>query len=87
MIQRDRIVQTFLELVAIDSPSGDEEAIAAELERRFQALGRNCQRYVGSGQPVLGEPEIVQHRRARLEDRPAHHGGEQETVGRSHWVL
>ena len=38
MIQRDRIVQTFLELVAIDSPSGDEEAIAAELERRFQAL-------------------------------------------------
>lgn len=39
MINRDRIVQTFLELTAIDSPSGDEDAIAAELERRFAALG------------------------------------------------
>ena len=39
MINRDRIVQTFLELVAIDSPSGDEDAIAAELERRLKALG------------------------------------------------
>lgn len=39
MINRDRMVQTFLELVAIDSPSGDEEAIAAELERRLAALG------------------------------------------------
>lgn len=39
MIQRDRIVQTFLELVAIDSPSGEEEAIATELEGRLQALG------------------------------------------------
>ncbi|MCC6960103.1 MAG: M20/M25/M40 family metallo-hydrolase [Dehalococcoidia bacterium] len=39
MINRDRIVQTFLELVAIDSPSGEEDAIAAELERRLQALG------------------------------------------------
>lgn len=39
MIVRDRIVQEFLELVAIDSPSGDEDAIAAELERRLQALG------------------------------------------------
>ena len=39
MINRDRIVQTFLELAAIDSPSGEEDAIAAELERRLQALG------------------------------------------------
>lgn len=39
MIQRDRIVQTFLELVAIDSPSGEEDAIATELEDRLQALG------------------------------------------------
>ena len=30
MINRDRIVQTFLDLVAIDSPSGDEDAIAAD---------------------------------------------------------
>ncbi|MGE5594578.1 MAG: M20/M25/M40 family metallo-hydrolase [Hyphomicrobiales bacterium] len=39
MITRDRIVQSFLELVAIDSPSGHEDAIAAELERRLRALG------------------------------------------------
>lgn len=39
MITRDRIVRTFLELVAIDSPSGDEDAIAVELERRLNALG------------------------------------------------
>jgi di/tripeptidase len=28
MINRDRLVQTFLDLVRIDSPSGNEEAIA-----------------------------------------------------------
>lgn len=39
MINRDRIVAEFLELVAIDSPSGDEEVIAAELERRLNAIG------------------------------------------------
>ena len=39
VINRDRVVQTFLELVAIDSPSGEEDAIAAELERRFRDLG------------------------------------------------
>lgn len=39
MIDRDRLVRTFLELVAIESPSGDEEAIAAELTRRLNTLG------------------------------------------------
>lgn len=39
MINRDRIVQTFLELIAIDSPSGEEDAIAADLERRLTAIG------------------------------------------------
>ncbi|MFN0093357.1 MAG: M20/M25/M40 family metallo-hydrolase [Dehalococcoidia bacterium] len=39
MINRDRIVRTFLDLVAIDSPSGNEDAIASELEARFRALG------------------------------------------------
>lgn len=33
------MVRTFRELVAIDSPSGDEAAIGYELERRFEALG------------------------------------------------
>ncbi len=39
MITRERIVQSFLDLVAIDSPSGDEDAIAAELEHRLRRLG------------------------------------------------
>ena len=39
MINRDRLVQTFLDLLVIDSPSGDEDAIAVELERRLRALG------------------------------------------------
>jgi tripeptide aminopeptidase len=42
MITRDRLVQTFLDLVAIDSPSGEEEAIAAELVARLQALGADA---------------------------------------------
>ncbi len=40
-VDRDRLVDTFLELVAIDSPTGQEEAIGRELEMRFGALG--CQ--------------------------------------------
>lgn len=38
-VDRDRLVQTFLELVAIDSPTGHEEEIGKELNRRFAALG------------------------------------------------
>lgn len=62
MINRDRIVQTFLELVAIDSPSGEEDAIAAELERRFRDLGLDVAqdaagnvlgRRDGHGEPLL----------------------------------
>lgn len=62
MINRDRIVQTFLELVAIDSPSGEEDAIAAELEKRLAALGLDVAqdsagnvlaRLDGPGEPVL----------------------------------
>lgn len=39
MINEQRLVQTFLDLVAIDSPSGEEAAISEELGRRFGALG------------------------------------------------
>lgn len=39
MINESRLVQTFLDLVVIDSPSGQERAIADELARRFAALG------------------------------------------------
>jgi tripeptide aminopeptidase len=39
-----RVLQTFLELVSIDSPTGEEEAVAVELVRRLQALGASVQR-------------------------------------------
>lgn len=39
MINEKRLVQTFLDLVAIDSPSGHEEAVGSELMVRFAALG------------------------------------------------
>ncbi len=39
MINETRLVQVFLDLVRIDSPSGHEEAIGAELMGRFAALG------------------------------------------------
>lgn len=39
MINRERLVKTFCDLARIDSPSGEEEAIARELVRRLEALG------------------------------------------------
>ena len=39
MIDRDRVVKTFCELVQIDSPSGEEEAAAIDLMERLRALG------------------------------------------------
>lgn len=39
MINSSRLVDTFLELVTIDSPSGQEAAISAHLARRLAALG------------------------------------------------
>ena len=38
-VDRDRLVATFLELVAIDSPTGHEQAIAQDLQGRFAGLG------------------------------------------------
>jgi len=43
MINRDRIVDTFLQLVQIDSPSGEEAALREELQKRLQALGLTTQ--------------------------------------------
>jgi tripeptide aminopeptidase len=43
-VDRDRLVRTFLDLVAIDSPSGHEERIGQELERRFSACGTSVVR-------------------------------------------
>jgi tripeptide aminopeptidase len=44
LINETRLVQTFLELVAIDSPSGQEQAVGAELARRLAALGGEVER-------------------------------------------
>lgn len=41
MIDRDRLLRTFLELVAIDSPSGAESALAGILTFRLLAFGGN----------------------------------------------
>lgn len=39
MINRDRLVSTFCELVSIDSPSGEESFISKHLTDRFEAVG------------------------------------------------
>jgi tripeptide aminopeptidase len=39
LINESRLVQTFLDLVVIDSPAGQEREVADELARRFTALG------------------------------------------------
>ena len=39
MINRDRLIKIFCDLVRIDSPSGEEQAVAVELRRRLEALG------------------------------------------------
>jgi tripeptide aminopeptidase len=44
MINEARLLQTFLDLVRIDSPSGEEAAIARELEQRFRDLGLAVER-------------------------------------------
>ena len=63
MINRDRLVQEFLELVAIDSPSGDEDAIAEELVRRLEALGVEASQdehgNVLGRRPGVGEPILL----------------------------
>jgi tripeptide aminopeptidase len=55
MINRERLVQTFTDLVRIDSPSGHEEAVAQELSRRLQALGFQVARDA-YGNVVASEP-------------------------------
>ena len=39
MIKRERLVETFCELARIDSPSGEEEAVAQYLAPRLEAMG------------------------------------------------
>ena len=44
MIERERLVNTFCELVRIDSPSGEEEAVAQYLTQKLTALGLRVER-------------------------------------------
>ncbi len=44
MINRDRLVKTFTDLVQIDSPSGEEEAMAQDLTLRLERLGFTVKR-------------------------------------------
>jgi tripeptide aminopeptidase len=62
MINQDRLIKTFLELVQIDSPSGEEEAMAKELAKRLEALGGKSERdaygnlfvhFEGEGEPLM----------------------------------
>ncbi len=62
MIQRDRLVKTFLELVQIDSPSGKEAAVAAHLiglltglgaEASLDSHGNVLAHFDGTGAPML----------------------------------
>jgi tripeptide aminopeptidase len=62
VIDRERLLQTFLTLVQIDSPAGQEAAIAEELAKRLRALdlevwvdqvGNVLGRWEGSGEPLL----------------------------------
>jgi len=61
-VNRERLLQTFLDLVAIDSPSGEEDGVAQEVTRRLEALGATTERDAfgnligrlpGEGEPLL----------------------------------
>ena len=41
MIERERLIETFCDLVKIDSPSGEEHNIAQYLSERLKRLGLN----------------------------------------------
>jgi tripeptide aminopeptidase len=62
MIREDRLVQTFLDLVKIDSPSGNETRISKEIIKRLQILGGSVEtdsygniiaKFPGTGEPLL----------------------------------
>ncbi len=62
MINQDRLVQTFLDLVKIDSPSGHEKAMAEEVAKRLEKLGAAVEfdsygnvigHFEGKGEPFM----------------------------------
>ncbi|MBI3290441.1 M20/M25/M40 family metallo-hydrolase [Candidatus Microgenomates bacterium] len=44
MVNKKRLLQTFLELVKIDSPSGEEEAMVVEMTKRLKKLGARVEK-------------------------------------------
>ena len=70
----------------------DRQVAAAEAERRqrpqrrFQLSRLDRQRHVGAVDAMFVEPEIVQRRRARMRDRPAHDPGEPRPAGDPHRI-
>ncbi|MBI2600744.1 M20/M25/M40 family metallo-hydrolase [Candidatus Daviesbacteria bacterium] len=62
MVDQKRLVETFLDLVKIDSPSGEEEEMAKELMKRLKTLGFKVLRDTygnvigtldGAGEPIM----------------------------------
>ena len=80
-MDRDRLLRTFLDLVAIDSPTGHEEEIGKDLEARFGELGCAVSRdeignviAVRPGTACRHDPGVDAHghRRHRPRHRPHH---------------
>jgi tripeptide aminopeptidase len=62
MIRKDRLIQTFINLVKIDSPSREEQKIVKEIIKRLKALGGSVQtdtygnviaKFAGTGEPMM----------------------------------
>lgn len=62
MIKKERLINTLLDLVRIDSPSGEEEILAKEIAQRlirlgaiveFDNFGNLLARFDGTGQPIM----------------------------------
>ena len=62
MADRERLVQTLMDLIRIDSPTGEEDAMDAEVSARLQSLGCAVEhdtfqnviaRLPGAGEPVM----------------------------------
>ena len=62
MANQDRLIKTLIDLIRIDSPSGEEDAIDREISARVQVLGLEVQhdyfnnviaKLAGSGEPIL----------------------------------
>ena len=62
MADRERLVKTLIDLIKIDSPSGEEDAMDLEVSSRLEALGLTVShdsynnviaKLAGQGQPVM----------------------------------